>query len=525
MSRTNSSVKNLITAFIGQAAGILISFASRTVFIRCLGNDYLSLNGLFTNILTIFSLVELGVGPAMNFSLYKPLAENDIPRLKSLMALYRRAYILIGAAIGIIALIFTPFYTIFMDEVPDIPNLTLIYLLFAANSIISYFFSYKSSLIICDEKRYISTIYHYSFYFLVNLVQIIFLVTTHNYIIFLILQIIFTFGENLAVSLHADRLYPFLREKEYEPVPRDTSAEIKKNISAMMFHKLGGMAVNSTDNIILSRFAGLTSVGIYSNYSLITSALTKVINQIFLSVTAGIGNLNAVVDDSDRKRLEQVFDKLFFINFWIYGFCSCCLWVLFDPFLRLWLGDESLIFDKFTVLMIVICFYLSGMRKTSLTFREATGAFYYDRCKPIVESAINIVFSILLTRRLGAGGVFLGTIISTLATCTWIEPYVLFKHVFRSNGKNHALHYLVYTALSFFACLLTSTAAGLVGTGSEFIDFILKSLICLFVPNLLFLLCFFRTEKFRYFFRLASETFSRLFKQLFNIGYHRSHKQ
>ena len=215
MSRTESSIKNLITAMIGQVLGIIISFAARMIFLDCLSEDYLGLNGLFTNILTIFSLVELGIGPAMNFSLYKPLAQNDIPKIKSLMALYRKAYIAIGIAILLIGAAFTPFYTVFMNDVPDIPHLTVIYWLFTLNTAVSYFFSYKRALIICDEKRYIATIYRYGFYFLLNAVQIIILLSTGSYIAFLVMQTLFTAAENAALALSMLEQFPAQKMPQY----------------------------------------------------------------------------------------------------------------------------------------------------------------------------------------------------------------------------------------------------------------------------------------------------------------------
>lgn len=509
VSRTESSIKNFMTAMVGQFFGIVISFFARIVFLRYLNEEYLGLNGLFTNILTIFSLVELGVGPAMNFSLYKPLAEHDIKRVKSLMALYRKAYILIGCAIAAIGLLFTPFYILLMDEVPDIPRLTLIYWLFTANTVISYFYSYKRALIICDEKRYIANIYRYGFYFALNAAQIVILVLTHDYILFLVLQVLFTFAENVAVSRKADRLYPYLRDKKTEPLPAESIADIHKNIGAMLFHKIGSMVVMSTDNLILSRFVGLAAVGLYSNYYLITNALNTIITQVFNSVTASIGNLNASEAAEDRNKLERTFERLFFMNFWIYGFCSCCLWVLFNPFISLWLGD-ALLFDTFTVLVIVVNFYLTGMRKVAQPFRDATGAFYYDRYKPLVESVINIVASIWLVRHLGTAGVFLGTIISTLTTCIWVEPYVLYKYVFRKGAVGYAASFLLYTFVSVFACVVTAYAANILHFGSVYVDFAWKVLICAFVPNSVFLLCFFRTAHFLYFFKLISSLLRRL---------------
>lgn len=498
MSRTDSSLKNLYTAGIGQVIDIIISFIARIVFLRCLNEEYLGLNGLFSNILTIFSLVELGVGSSMNFSLYRPLARKDTEQIKSLMALYRKAYILIGCLIGVIGLLFTPFYTVFMDAVPDIPQLTLIYWLFTANTVISYFFSYKRALIICDEKRYIATVYRYAFYFLLNVAQIIILLLTRNYILFLILQVLFTFAENVGISIKADKMYPYLRDKDISPIPQETGHEIRKNIGAMLIHKIGGMVVFSSDNLILSKFVGLAAVGLYSNYYLITDALNKIFSQVFSSLTASVGNLNASDLPEDREKLEKTFEKVFFVDFWIYGFATCCLWVLFNPFISLWLGDY-LLFDTFTVLIIVVNFYLTGMRKAVLTFWEATATFYYDRYKPIFEITINIVTSVWLAKYLGAAGVFLGTIISTVSTCLWVEPYVLYKHALKKRAGRYARKWLIYTLVTLLACCLTSVCASAVRFSNGYLSFLTKMMLCLVVPNTIFFVLFHGCAEFIFF--------------------------
>lgn len=501
MSRIESSAKNLITALIGQIFGVAVSLAARVVFLRVLSAEYLGLNGLFTNILTIFSLVELGVGPAMNFSLYKPLAKGNIEQVKSLMALYRKAYIIIGSMIALIGLVGTPFYTIFMDEVPNIPNLTLIYWLFVANTAVSYFFSYKRALIICDEKRYIATIYRYAFYFALNIAQVLFLIVTRNYILFLVLQVLFTIAENVGVSHKAEKLYPYLKEKNIQPISKETAASIRKNIGAMLFHKIGTMFVMSTDNLILSKYVGLLAVGLYSNYYLIIDGLNRIIGQVFSSIVASVGNLNASDMSDGHKKLELVFERVFFLNFWIYGFCCCCLWVLFNPFITLWLG-EHLVFDEFTVFILVANFYLTGMRKTCATFREATGAFYYDRYKPLVESFINIVVSIFLARKLGVAGVFLGTIISTLTTCIWVEPYILYKHVFCSSARKYALQYVFYTIITVAVCAATNIIAHFLIMRNTFTSLVIRMVLCLLIPNLVFIICFYHSDNFKFFWEM-----------------------
>lgn len=506
MTRTQASLKNLISAFIGQAMGILISFIARRAFLICLDEQYLGISGLFSNILTVLSLAELGVGSAMTFALYKPLAENDIPLIKSLMGFYKRAYNAIGTAVLLLAVLFVPVYPWFMDEVPHIPHLTAIYLLYAANTGVSYFFTYKRTLIICDQKRYVATVYRYSFYLALNIAQIAVLYAARDYLLFTAVQLLFTVLENIAVSRAADKMYPYLKEKDVSPLPEVLLGDIKKNIKAMLMHKIGGIVVLSTDNILISKLVGIASTGIYSNYYLITSALEKIIGQVFTSMSAGVGNLNA--ENEDKSKLMTSFYRVFFMNFWIMGFSFVCLVCLFNPFICLWLKTDSLIFGMDTVVLISAVFFLTGMRKTVLTFREAAGAFYYDRYKPIAESVINIIASILLARVMGVSGIFLGTVISTLTVCIWVEPYVLFRHVFKSSPKKYFRRLLLYTAVTGAVCGVTYLVCGLIAIASPLWSFAARTLVSILLPNIIFLALFGRSEEFKFFLKLIRDILS-----------------
>lgn len=504
MQRTKKSLINLITAFIGQIFGVIISFIVRMVFVKYLSSEYLGINGLFTNILTMLSLVELGVGSAMTYSLYKPLAENNKEKTKSLMSLYKKAYNIIGIIVLVLGIGFTPFYKCLISEVPNIPNLNIIYILFVINTGVSYFYSYKRSLIICDQKKYITTIYRYGFYFLYNLAQIIVLVLTKNYILYLICQVISTILENIAISIKADKLYPYLKEKDIKPLEKEEYIKIKKNVFAMMFHKIGGMVVNSTDNIILSRFVSLVSVGLYSNYYMVINGLEIITNQIFDAIVASVGNLGV---SESKEKIKSVFNKVFFMNFWIFSFCSICLVTVFNDFIQIWLGQEY-VFEFSVVVIIVIAFYLKGMRKTVLTFKDATGNFYHDRYKPIIESIINIIVSIILAKKMGVAGVFLGTIISTVTTSLWIEPYVLYKHVFKEKVFSYFIKLTVYTIITIVVCSFTYWLSLFV-TQVSILGILFKLIICLIVPNIIYIILFNKTEEFNYFKNLVKRIFNK----------------
>ncbi|RKQ15446.1 lipopolysaccharide biosynthesis protein [Ureibacillus endophyticus] len=491
--RIKSSLKNLLVAFLGQLIGILISFIARIVFIGELGVDYLSLNALFANIISLLSLVELGIGPAMIFSLYKPLANNNIEDVKSLMKLYQKVYIIIGILIIVLGTIFTPFISLFIKTMPDIPSVHLIFSLFVANTAISYFYSYKRSLIIADQKRYIATFYSYSFFAILNIIQIFILLLTHNFILFLTCQLIVTFMENIIVSKTANRLYPYLKDVSVRKLSKEVMNEISRNVRAMVAHRLGGVVVNSTSNIVISKFIGLNLVGLYSNYQLIINALNTVLGQVFLSITASVGNLGAT--EKDDKKI-YIFNIVLFMNFWIYGFSAICLVILFNSFIQLWIGNEYIL-NKFTVLLIILNFYLSGMRMSVLTFKDAFGLYYYDRHKPIFEAIINLAFSLILVKSFGINGVLLATTISTLTTCFWVEPFVLYKHGFKSSAIPFFRKYLLYGIVTFVTCIITYYIANIF-SDSSIVNFILQLVICITIPNFIFLILFNKTMEFKY---------------------------
>ncbi|MGI6452434.1 MAG: lipopolysaccharide biosynthesis protein [Syntrophomonadaceae bacterium] len=492
--RTKKSLVNVTTAVIGQVFAILISFISRFVFVKILGAEYLGVNGLFTNVLSMFALFELGIGPAIIYSLYKPLAFNDEQKVKALMGLYAKAYWIVGVVVLIIGLAIMPFLDLIIKDPPNIPDLNIIYLLFLANSVITYFFSYKRSLIIADQRSYITTIYRYSVYFILNVIQIIILLKTGDFLLFLLAQIISTFIENLLVSLKANQMYPYIKGKNKERLDEETKATIFKNVRALVYHKIGGTAVFGTSSIIISAFVGIVWVGLYSNYLLIINALNIIIGQIFTAITASVGNLNAY---GDKERSNFIFKTLFFISWWVFGFSSICLLVLFNPFITLWLGSEFTM-EFFVVLMIVVNYFVTGMRKASLTFKDSMGLFWNDRYKPLAEAAVNLVVALFLVQHWGLVGVLVAIFISTMTVCFWVEPYVLYKYGFERSSKEYFLRYVFYTMITILLALLTVFINNILFYDVTIASFIGRLLVCLVVPNVVIILGFYKTKEFQY---------------------------
>ena len=494
--RSEKSIKNLIFSLSGNFINLLINFISRTYFIKFLGNEYLGVNALFTNILTILSLAELGVGSAITYCLYKPLADNDENKIKVLMKFYKKSYRIIALIIIILGIILSHFIDYFVNGLYSIENLKLIFILFVTNTSVSYLFSYKKTIIEADQKQYIVSIYNYTVLVLQNMLQILILYITKNFILYLMIQILATIFNNILISNKANKLYPFLKENSHEKIDNNTFNIIKKNISAIIFHKIGSMVVNSTDNILISKLINIGTVGIYSNYLLIINAVNGITGQFFYAITASIGNLGAT---ESKDKLYDIFNKILFLNFWIYGFLAICLITLLNPFIELWIGVDMKL-DIIIVIVIVLNFYISGIRKTTLAFRDALGLYWYDRYKPLIESLINLIGSILLAKKFGLIGIFIGTTISTISTSLWIEPLVLYKYGFEKN----IIHLLdlfknitKYTIIMFFALVINYNIANLV-LFTPIINFIIKTIISIFIPNLIFILVFYNQEEFKW---------------------------
>ncbi len=484
MSRTANTLRNLKTATIGQALGMLISFVSRKVFVMMLPTEYLGLSGLFTNILSILALSELGFGTAIVYSLYKPLAENDYEKIKSLMRLFKRVYTAIGMFILVVGVSLTPFLSFFINDMPDIPDsLSVIYIMYVVNSASSYFFIYKRSLIIADQKRYIATIYRYGLFVVLNIAQIIALLLTKNFYLYLALQIGNTILENVLLSIKANKLFPYLKDKNVKPLDKGVVAEIKKNVFAMMCHKLGGVVVNGTSNLLISKLVSLIAVGLYSNYMLVINALNSVMGLIFQSITASFGNLSA---EAYNQKKEDVFNAINFGTFWIAGMCSVILAVMFEPFIAVWLGEEYLC-GMWVVLIIVLNFYLRTMRQSVLMTRDAMGLFWYDRYKPLFESAVNLIVAIILGKLYGIVGVLSGACISTLLVNLWVEPWVLYKYGFKSKLRRYFKDYAIYFAETTVCLVVTYFAASFI-EANNFMWLIVKGIVTVVVCNLVFVI-------------------------------------
>lgn len=507
-TRTKQSIKNASFSMGAQILQQILRILVRIVFIRKIGQEYLGLNSVFTEILTALQLVELGVGPAMAYSLYKPLAENNKEKVKSLMSLFKKAYRIIGTIILLGGIAFTPFYGFFINEIPDIPNLNLIYIIFVVDTAISYFYSYYRILLVSDQKKYLDTSIQTAVITVISLVQMSMIAITKSYMIYLVAQVVGTITTNFIASRVALKQYPYLREKEVKKLDDGSYGEIKKNVFAMVFHKIGSIVRDATDNLFISKYIGLAISGIYSNYSMITKALSTLISQVFTAVLSSVGNLHVTANDAAQK---EVFYNINFINFWIASFCSACFGILADPFILV-IADESYILDMFIVILVTLRFYLDIMRKTPWMFCEAAGVYWNGKSKPIWEALVNLVVSLVLVKTIGMPGIFIGTIITILVVDLPLEPYLAFKYVLNGGLSKYYKKYVIY--LTIFALMFIGTyfICSLI-PGAGVTAFILKTIAAVVVTNAIFVICTFKMKEFKYAYGLVKKYALKIFKR------------
>lgn len=435
--RTKHSVINMAVNLIGQLLNFILAIVSRSILASMLPGEYLGINGLFSNLLNVLSLAELGIGTAMLYAFYKPVAEDNRTEIVQLINFYRRLYRYVAAAVAVMGLLLVPFLGILIKEGGEVEHIVLIYLLYLLQSVSSYFFTYKAAVIIASQKQYICSIYSYICLVARYLFQIMALLVTHNFLVYLIVQIFFTVLPNILTARKAVRMFPYISQDSKALPVKEKQKEILKHIKALFFHRFGTIAVYNTDNLIMSAFVGLTGVGIYYNYQLISASLSTLLGQLFAGLSASIGNLVAT---QDKKRVHDIYRRLDLASYIAVGYCTVAMAVLFEPFIRMFFGEDFLL-PRMTVGLLLAQFYLSGMRRTIQLFRDAMGTFWYDRYKPVAEVILNMAISLALVGRYGIAGVIAGTVISLLVVPFWIEPYVFFRYGMHEDDNRQFFGY------------------------------------------------------------------------------------
>lgn len=495
MSRTTNLIRNTIYGVAGKVLTLLLSFASRTAFIYFLGDTYLGVNGLYTEVLSVLSVAELGFGSAMIYAMYAPIARKDDAKIVQLLDFYKKIYRVIALVIAVLGVSLLPFLQHIVKGADTVTlfELRLYYLIFLFNTVVNYFVTYKYSFVNAQQLNYIVNTFDAVVNMAVIAVQIIVIFLTRNFLAYLLAQSAMLLLSRIAATVYLNRRFPVLKQKPETPLPQEERQGIYKEVKALAFYQFASAAVHSTDNLIISSLSGLgvVAVGLVSNYTLIINNVVAFVDILFVNSTSGFGNL---VAEGTTNQYRKAFHEMSFLASWFYGFCAIAFFVLIPPFITLWIGADKLI-DTASLLLIVINCFLQGAYGVYFRARNAKGNFGKDKWLAMNQALINLVISIIGAKTIGLAGVYVGTVISRLYTVIF-RPIRTYRFLFDASPREYFLRLAGYCAAVAAAGLITWLLCGMVLTEVTLLRFAAAVMIVAIVPNVLFCLAYCRMEEF-----------------------------
>lgn len=499
-SRTSNVIKNSGASLLYKLVHIVFTFALRTVFIKLLGNEYTGISGLFTDILQVLSLMELGLDTSMVYALYGPVAHNEHTKVSALLKFYRKAFNIIGVTILALGLGCIPFLNYIVKDVPNIKeDIRLIFLMYILTSASSYFVIYKTILLKAKQKSRIISKIHAIVEILESTLSILLICIFREFFLYLIVHLLATWAKNIYLSKLSEKMYPESFGKSDAELSSVERKKLIRDIACLTVYTLSGVIINSTDSIFISAFVGTVEVALIGNYTLLINSIRTAVEQINNSLKASVGNLAAL---SSSEEQEIVFYRINFICFWATSLTASCLYVLLRPFVTdIWLG-EAYDVSLFTIAVLIINYFIAVMVYPVESFRTANGLFVQGWYRPAIMAFLNIILDFFMGKRWGVAGIFLATTISRLLTQVWFDPYLVYKYVFKKKAWKYYKNYLLYMLVTIMSCYSSGFMAQHMFAANPYIGFILKSLVAVTIPNAIVIVLFGRTSEFLYIKRL-----------------------
>ena len=500
MGRVKYAARNIMFGYVSNIITLLLNAVLRYVFILRLDETLLGINSTYTNILSVLSLAELGVGTAINFSLYAPVAKGDREKVKAYMQFYKKAYRTIAFIVAGIGLVLVPFLKYIIKDpvgIDSTQDLINFYLIFLFNTVSSYFVAYKYSLPNAEQKNYIQSNVITITKIVTTLVQTIVILTTSSFYGYLISASVIELAQKIFANIYLNYKYPYLKEKNVEKLTKEETSDIKRKTGALVCHKVGDVARLQTDAIIISGLINVAMSGIVDNYNLVISSVSNFVNIIFNSVISSFGNL--IVTESREKQYSMFCVYRFFAS-WIYGFSAVGFYILLTPLIQLWLG-EKWILPGVVVAAILVDYYFKGERVVLSNFKTAAGVFEQDKYLPLVQGAVNLILSVVLAIKIGLIGVYIGTIVSGLLA-NIIRPVIIYRVCFERNAAVYFYDTVRYAAVIILATVCCILCGNIFMKEVTIASFSVMIVIITVVFNGIFILFFGKTAEFLYLFAI-----------------------
>lgn len=493
IERTKNATRSIMVGSIMKVYQMFVPFLMRTLMIYFMGVQYLGLNSLFTSILQVLNLAELGVGSAMVFSMYKPIAEDDKSKICALMKLYRTYYRVIGGVIGVVGLIITPFVpNLISGEVPGELNVYILYLLNLAATVLSYWlFAYKNCLLQAHQRIDVTSIVVIAVDTLQYIIQAVIIIFIKDFYIYTINILAMQAVKNIVTAAVVTKMYP-----EYKPVgsmAKNEVSMINRRIRDLFTGKLGAVILNSADTIVISAFLGLTVLAVYQNYYFILTAIIGFVEIIINSMMAGLGN-SFITETKEKNFLD--FKKFTFMFCWLTGLCACCFLCLYQPFMEIWVGKE-LMLEFGAVICFSVYFFVYEINRLLNVYKDAAGLWHEDRFRPLATALVNLGLNLILVQYIGIYGVLLSTVISMVAVgMPWLLHNMFTVFFERSLAKTYIIKLFVYVGAVVLAGAVTYFICSFIHL-NEWLTLIVRAMLCATVPNLIFFILFRKKPEFR----------------------------
>lgn len=508
-SRTIKSFKNAYFNLFNQIFAVVIQFLIRTVFIKTLSDEYLGVNGLFSNILSVLSLAELGLGTALITNMYGPIARDEKKEIVKYFKAYKKVYSYIGIIIGVGGIILPPFLNYLLADAENIPQLKLLFLLYLSDTVATYFFAQYRALFSADQKDFINANNRTILLIIQSIVQVLVLFAFHSFILYMLIKIICNLLSGYVLSLKAKKQYPYiLYSQETDSLDEDEKNQLIKDSIGVLSTRIELTVLNSTDTIILSSVLGSVISGRYSNYSLIVCTVRTMIGMIFSSMQASIGNYCAQKEVIESKEL---YFKINYVYYCLYGAATICLIGLLTPTLITWLGHK---FELELIISVIISlnFYFSNSRQSNLQFITIYHLLPKINVKNICEAVINLGVSLVLVNKIGLIGIFIGTAVSLIITSVWFEPYILYKYKWKNGLVVYYLNYL----LRFLIVLVGSYITVKINTliyNENIMSLIMCFIISIIISVVFVTLPFIYTKEFKFAFNSLKNVIMRVLRR------------
>lgn len=490
-SRTVNSVKNITMALVNNVVMQLVVFFTRSVFIKYLGVEYLGINGLFTNVLSFLSMADLGFSTAMNYSFYKPLADNDENKIAALITFYKKIYNIIALAISIVGVSLVPFLKYIINLERDIPHIELYYLVFLAGMVMSYLFVYKVSILNASQKNYVVNRYATIIGIVKSIIQVVVIVLFRSFLIYIILGALETLVNNLLVSRKADNLYPYIKNKV--ALKKEEKTEIYQNMKSVFIYKVAFNLFSGTDSIVISIIVGTIFVGYYANYLTLENVAHRFIIIFFTAVTASLGSVMAQQND---KFTYKVFLTFCMLSYWFSGVVTVAFYVLADDFITIWIGDKFIL-DNIVVIAVALNLFFKVSMQPVFMCREAAGLYRKTKFVMLFGAVLNLALSIALGYVMGLAGIVLATVLSRVFSYFIYEPRILYRDYFHEKVYTFYLKYFINLIIVVILAMIIKYILSFI-TDISIIKWIIKAAICLILVNVFYFVMYNRTEEFKF---------------------------